>query len=445
MTFYSRRLWRLLSPTIALLCTPLAGHAQQVTSPSTPPLQTAPQAISRQRTRQPRVSVLAPAPNTPAQPQNNSQNNRRRGRRRRLPPKLPVEFVPGGTISSAPVFGAHGLVYFASWNSRVYALDSATGALKWKFIAPKMLNASPAVGPDGGAVYAGAYDGKVYALDGATGALRWQFATRSLLNTAPAVSAQGDTVYVGGYDRTVYALAAPTGAVKWRALVGAAASSPALGKDGAVYVGADQIYALKPADGTPIWKAPTGYDAASPVAAGPNGAVYAQAHDEAGRSQICALDTRTGHQTWAYPLGERMASAPLALDGRVYVGADQVYVLRQSNGHLVWQYGQGSAPWSTPTVGSGIVCAGNADGTLAALDAATGDLLWTFATNDALLSFPRFGPHGVVYVACEGNSKIYALEGRTGKMLWQFTQEPVPTTPITPLPIIPPPTRRTTP
>lgn len=341
--------------------------------------------------------------------------------------------MPGGTVSSAPVVGARGLVYLASWNSRVYALDAATGALKWKFSAPRMFNASPAVGVDG-TVYAGAYDGKVYALNGVTGAKKWMFATRSLLNEAPAVSASGDMVYVGGYDRSVYGLAAKDGALKWRVPVGAAASSPAVGKDGTVYVGADKVYALKPGDGKQKWQFLTGYDAASPVTAGSDGTVYAQAQDDTGRSQICALDTRTGHQNWMFPLSERMAFPPLASEDRVYVGADQIYALRQSNGHLVWQYGQGSVRWSTPTVYNGILCAGSGSGNLVALDADTGNVLWTFATNDPLLSFPRFGPNGVLYAACEGDRKVYALDGRTGKALWQFTQDAVPAPAALPAP-----------
>ncbi len=422
MTFSFARSWLLVLLPAAALCFPLAGHAQQVVSPVPLPRQSPSVVLRPPRTG--RVNASAPAP---------ALNFNRRARRHRPPPKPVIEFVPGGTVSSAPVFGPNGIVYLASWNCRVYALDSMTGALKWKFTAPKMFNASPVVGTSG-TVYAGAYDGKVYALDGETGAKKWEFATRALLNATPALSASGDTVYVGGHDRTVYALASDNGAVKWRTLVGAAASSPAVDKDGAVYVGADKIYALKPGDGTTKWQFPTGYDAASPVAAGDNGLVYAQAHDSAGRSQICALDDRTGRQLWAYPLAERMAFPPVSSDGRVYVGADQLYALRQSSGHLVWQYGQGGVRWSTPTVYQGIVCAGSGSGQVVALDAAKGDVLWTFATNDPLLSFPRFGPRGIVYVACEGDRKVYALQGRTGKVLWQFTQDPlpVPAAPSTP-------------
>lgn len=435
MTFTCLRLWRLLVPTAAVLCFPLGSYAQQVISPNQPANQPQRQTRRRTRTRPNNIpatpATAMPNRNAPAQ----SPAFRRRGRGKRQPQKPPIEFVPGGTVSSAPVVGSNGFVYLASWNSRVYALDAATGALKWKFSAPRMFNASPAVGADG-TVYAGAYDGKVYALDGATGAKKWTFATGSLLNEAPALSASGDMVYVGGYDRSVYGLAAQDGALKWRTPVGAAASSPAVGKDGTVYVGADKIYALKPADGKQKWQFPTGYDAASPVTAGSDGAVYAQAQDDTGRSRLCALDTRTGRQTWAFPLSERMAFPPLASEDRVYVGADQLYALRQSSGRLVWQYGQGSVRWSTPTVDNGIVCAGNANGALVALDAATGSVLWTFATNDPLLSFPRFGPHGVLYVACEGDRKVYALDGRTGKTLWQFTQD------VVPAPAVLPPSRR---
>ncbi len=164
MMFSSPRLWRLIVPAAVVMCLPLGTHAQQVISPNQPGTQRRTGRRTRTRTNypQPSVNPALLAPSMPAQ----FPNGGRRGRGRRRTPSGPaVEFVPGGTVSSAPIVGANGLVYLASWNSRVYALDASTGALKWKFSAPRMFNASPALGADG-TVYAGAYDGKVYALDG---------------------------------------------------------------------------------------------------------------------------------------------------------------------------------------------------------------------------------------------------------------------------------------
>ena len=68
------------------------------------------------------------------------------------------------------------------------------------------METSPAVA--GGTVYDGSDDGTVYALDAATGRLRWADTTVGAIGSSPA--ATGGTVYVGSVDGTVYALIAGT-------------------------------------------------------------------------------------------------------------------------------------------------------------------------------------------------------------------------------------------
>ena len=58
----------------------------------------------------------------------------------------------------------------------------------------------------GGTVYAGSDDGTVYALDAATGGLRWAYTAGSYVEAIPAV-AEG-TIYAGGHDGKVCALTA---------------------------------------------------------------------------------------------------------------------------------------------------------------------------------------------------------------------------------------------
>ena len=67
-------------------------------------------------------------------------------------------------------------MYFGSSDHNFYALDEATGALRWKFATGGRVTSSPAVAA--GRVYIGSYDSNFYALDAASGALRWKFATR---------------------------------------------------------------------------------------------------------------------------------------------------------------------------------------------------------------------------------------------------------------------------
>ena len=58
---------------------------------------------------------------------------------------------------SSPVV-ADGTVWFGSGDGHVYALDAATGALRWKFATGGVVHASPALAD--GTLYVGSWDGK---------------------------------------------------------------------------------------------------------------------------------------------------------------------------------------------------------------------------------------------------------------------------------------------
>ena len=70
-------------------------------------------------------------------------------------------------------------------------------ALRWH-------RSSPAVA--GSTVYIGSDDHKVYALDAATGHVRWTYTTGSQVHSSPAVA--GGAIYIGSEDYTVYDLKA---------------------------------------------------------------------------------------------------------------------------------------------------------------------------------------------------------------------------------------------
>ena len=147
---------------------------------------------------------------------------------------------------SSPVV-AHGVVYFGSSDSYVYALDAGTGALRWMFQTGDVVHASPALAD--GTVYIGSWDSWFYALDAATGALRWRFQTgedpdiHNQVGLSSSALVAGGTVYVGCRDGHLYALDARTGTSRWsfdthRAWV---TSSPVL-SGASVYFGAGSSY-----------------------------------------------------------------------------------------------------------------------------------------------------------------------------------------------------------
>jgi eukaryotic-like serine/threonine-protein kinase len=191
-------------------------------------------------------------------------------------------FATEGLVVSSPAISG-GVVYFGSYDGKFYAVDAASGQLKWKFetegerrysgthlhglepATEKMPDpwdfflSSPAV--FNATVYFGSSDGNVYALDTASGKLKWKFKTGDVVHSSPAIS--GGTLYIGSWDSNFYALDAATGQEKWRFKTGddpkihnhvGIQSSPAVA-DGVVYFGCrdSNLYAVDAATGKQLW------------------------------------------------------------------------------------------------------------------------------------------------------------------------------------------------
>jgi len=122
---------------------------------------------------------------------------------------------------------------------------------------------------------------------------------------------------------------------------------------------------------------------------------------------------------------------PVIADGTVYVqdSASAVYALDAHTGALRWRHAE-AAPNDGP---NGVAVDrtrvyGATDTTAFALDAATGESLWSHRLVDPLEQFVAIAPvfdRGRVYVSTQGfppggRGAIYALDARTGKVVWRF-------------------------
>ncbi len=195
---------------------------------------------------------------------------------------LKWKFETGGRITSSPAVSA-GVVYFGSFDSNFYAVDAATGKLKWKFktagehrfAGAHLHGAEPAaeIMPDpfdfylsspvvaNGSIYFGSGDTNIYALDAASGNLKWKFKTGDVVHASPAI--MDGTLFVGSWDSFFYALDAATGKVKWRFKTGEDANihnqvgiqSSAAVSNGVVYFGCrdSKFYAVDAASGKQLW------------------------------------------------------------------------------------------------------------------------------------------------------------------------------------------------
>ena len=89
-----------------------------------------------------------------------------------MQPKDQTIADPFDIFLSSPVV-ANGVVYFGSGDGNLYALDSATGDLHWKFKTGDVVHASLALAD--GVLFFGSWDNYFYAVDAATGREKWRF------------------------------------------------------------------------------------------------------------------------------------------------------------------------------------------------------------------------------------------------------------------------------
>jgi len=263
---------------------------------------------------------------------------------------LKWKFKTDGRITSSPAVSGD-LVFFGSYDSNFYAVDAATGQLKWKFetagerrfSAPHLHGAQPAaeIMPDpfdsylsspivgGGVVYFGSGDSNIYALDAASGALKWKFKTGNVVHASPALS--DGTLYVGSWDSYFYALDAATGNEKWRFKTGedpkihnqVGIQSSAAVADGVVYFGCrdSNFYALDAATGKQLWFFPNqgSWVISSPAVL--DGKVYFATSDS---GLLHALDAKSGASL--FTLDNKhwpMFSSPAISGDLLYIGSHE--------------------------------------------------------------------------------------------------------------------------
>ena len=260
------------------------------------------------------------------------------------------KFEVKSRVPSTPAI-AGGMVYFTAYDGNVYALDADSGALKWKFqtggerrFAGKHLHGTQPVAeimPDpfdcylsspavwNRAVYFGSGDGNVYALDAASGVLKWKFKTGDVVHASPAIA--DGTVFIGGWDSYFYALDAGSGQEKWKFKTGedhdtynqVGIQSSAAVADGMVYFGCrdSHLYALDAVSGEKKWafSANGSWVVGSPAVR--EGKVYFPTSDS---SLLYEVDGRTGKVLRSLSFNHwYLYSSPALAADVLYIGSTQ--------------------------------------------------------------------------------------------------------------------------
>lgn len=286
-----------------------------------------------------------------------------------------------------------------------------------------------------GVVYIIEDDGTVQAFNALSGKLEWSRPLRASASSTSVVVENG-LVYVGGSDidtdhDVVYALNAKTGAIVWMVPL---SNSEKTGfqatityADGMLFGtwNDGDLHAFNAATGKQLWSQFTLSGYSSPAIA--NGLIYVGGAGYTGAGQpnyVYAFHEKSGSLAWKaeVPNLGRATSGTVVANGIVYVCDSDNAVLLAYNattGMLLWSFPapEGNSMASPATV-NGVVYVPSADDHLYAIDAKTGKLRWSFATNGSIAASPALA-NGVVYFTSVDNN-IYALNANSGQKLWSY-------------------------
>jgi eukaryotic-like serine/threonine-protein kinase len=140
-----------------------------------------------------------------------------------------------------------------------------------------------------------------------------------------------------------------------------------------------------------------------------------------------------GGVRWRVQTGGQVRSSPAVTATRVYIGSGDgsLYAIDRATGRVIWRFAAGGTVDASPAVAGGLVVAATLSGRIFAVDERTGTLRWSMRTGAALPpnatqagGWDMFASSPVVagetVVIGGGDGGIYALDLRSGKQQWTY-------------------------
>ncbi|MFO0929707.1 MAG: PQQ-binding-like beta-propeller repeat protein [Gemmataceae bacterium] len=262
---------------------------------------------------------------------------------------------------------ADGTVFAGSMDEHLYALDLATGKVRWKYKAGPF-KAPPAV--RGSRVYVGDLDGVFHCVDAEKGTKVWSFDTGAELGGA---NFHGDDVLVASHDEHLYCLS-NAGKLRWKFKTDGPIYGSVAVADGRTFlVGCDsQLHILDIATGT---------QERSVDLEGQTGATAAVVGDilyiGTMKNEVRAIDWKKGAPLWTFKPGrnaQAFFSSPAVTDRQVVVGSrdNRLYCIDAKKGDKVWAFATGGRVDSSPVIAGTRIVVGSLDGKLYVVDRTSG-------------------------------------------------------------------------
>jgi outer membrane protein assembly factor BamB len=218
--------------------------------------------------------------------------------------------------------------------------------------------------------------------------------------------------------RSPYSTSNNFGNEKWYfPMVQGASGSPVIDKDGTVYIGGHEFYAIN-SDGTLKWKYDVPHDIEMAPAIDDNGVIYVGT--EYAMPNYLYAFYPNGTLKWTYCTGNHITSSPaIGEDGTIYFGDWNGYInALNPNGTLRWRYKTGDAVLSSPAIGNDqIIYCGSHDNGLYALYPNNGTMKWRFGTGGWVRTAPCIADDGTIY--CVSLDNYLYVVYPNGSMKWR--------------------------
>jgi outer membrane protein assembly factor BamB len=326
------------------------------------------------------------------------------------------KFQTGGPIKSSPVVSA-GMVFVSSTDGYLYAVNVTTGIKIWQFWIGTDAN-SPSVAH--GKVFITSASGTAYAIDMYSGLEVW---SKSLGEPAGfgAPLIVGTRVFVNG-NETVFALNEAVGVSLYEVQMPHSNGIAPLAYDKTAFdtglivsavlrgteIGLDGFEALEGMGRFWVTVAPSDIETVRSGATIGNGSTFLVTVGLNGSSSIFELND-FGMRTWERLLDGATEASPAVAYNMVYIPTGSfAYALDTENGTVKWSRPLvGEYAVSSPAVADGKVYFGLDNGYVYALDAFTGDIVWSYKTEGAVESSPAISD-GLLFVGSD-DGYLYAI------------------------------------
>ncbi len=353
--------------------------------------------------------------------------------------KADLALNPGGSFECAlPLAGVSGGAHsmklsFTGQDDKVYSRstffykESTLPKVKWRVLMDTASKTTPTVGDTN--VYVGGYDGTVRAYNANSGKLRWIYTTGGAI--VGQILLLGDKVYVGSEDTNLYCLTADKGKQVWKFEAEEPIYCSPVSDGTSVYFGCGSgaFYSVDAGTGNQNWK---NSDATYNIEITPfvaNGKVYYGAWDR----YVYCLNTADGKLVWKCEgKGSSEGGAavyyspadcgPVVCNGKVFV-ADRKYrcaIIDEATGKIVDSI-NGISAVGISADGQTVNLRHN-DRKVSKVDSA-GKEIWSAAVPAGFVPAAPTEEANIVY-ACGGGGTVSAISAADGKVLWQYDSTP---------------------